>query len=61
MEDERRGALELQRPRVEGRETVVGEFLFGETRQREKSEVLVRMWRRRRRVEPVCIWCKKFH
>ena len=51
LEDERRGALELQRPRVEGRGTVVGEFLFGETRRREKSEVLVRMWRRRRRVE----------
>ena len=36
---------------MEGRETVVGEFLFGDTRRREKSETLVRMWRKRRRVE----------
>ena len=49
--EEERGALDLQRPKVERRQTVVGEFLFGEKGRGRKSEILVKMWRKRRMIE----------
>ena len=51
LEEERGQAVELQRPRFEKREEVVGEFLFGEEGKRSKSQVLMKMWRRRRLIE----------
>ena len=51
LEEERRGVLELQRPRVEQRQTVVGEFLFRDEGRGRKSEILMKMWRKRRMIE----------
>lgn len=51
LEEERREALELQRPRVEQRQTVVGEFLFGKEERGRKSKILMKMWRKRRQIE----------
>jgi len=42
----RRVAFELQRPRVERRQEVVREYLFGEEGRRTKSEALTNMWRK---------------
>ena len=52
LEGERQGERELQRPRRENEEKVMGRFLFGEEEGRSgRVETLVRMWRRRRRME----------
>ena len=52
LEEERRAAVELQRPRVEDFEETMGEFLFGgeggECGRRKKMGVLKRMWKRRK-------------
>ena len=51
LEEERREAFELQRPKVEQRQTVVGEFLFGEEESGRKSKIFMKMWRKRRQIE----------
>ena len=51
LEEERSGALELQRPRLDQRAVLVGQFLFEEEGRRWKSEVLMKMWRKRRVIE----------
>ena len=48
LEEERREALELQRPRTERREEIMGTFLFGEGRVQGRRGVLRSMWRGRR-------------
>ena len=48
LEEERSLALELQRPRVESRDEVMGGFLFGGD-ERRKKRVLHEMWKRRDR------------
>ena len=49
LEGERRGAIELQRPRLESSDEVLGGFLFGDESVREKRRVLHRMWKCRER------------
>ena len=44
-------AVDLQRPRLESEEEVLGRFLFGEEDVERKKEVLGEMWRQRGRVE----------
>ena len=51
LEEERGLAIELQRPRVQQRRELIGEFLFGEEEKERKSGALMRMWRRRRQIE----------
>ena len=43
VEEDRKEALELQKPRVERRQTLVREFLFGEEGRGRKSEILMKM------------------
>ena len=46
--EEWRGELsELQRPRLEREEEVLGHFLFGEGDMRKRRRVLYQMWRER--------------
>ena len=47
LEEQRCEAVELQRPRFEQEQDVVGEFLFGGEENRRKRETLMRKWRRR--------------
>ena len=51
LEEERKGAFELQRPRVVRRQTVVREFLSEEEGRGRKSKILMKMWRKRRLIE----------
>jgi len=55
LEEIRGEAMELQRPRVENGEVVVGQFLFGEGDVRRRRRILGDMWRRREReVRRIC-------
>ena len=49
LEKERMEVAELQRPRVEDDDEVLGCFLFGREGEQEKKRALCHMWRRRER------------
>ena len=51
LEEIRGGSLELQRPRLEDVDEVMGRFLFGEGGEKERMKVLYGMWRHREREE----------
>ena len=50
LEEERGRAIELQRPRTEEIEVIMGDFLFGEGNKQSRRAVVVEMWRKRRRI-----------
>ena len=47
LERERWSSVELQRPRVEAREDIIGSFLFGGEDEERRKRVLLTMWRQR--------------
>lgn len=50
LEEERATSVELQRPRVEDEDEVIGTFLFDETRREAKMRTMKRMWYRRKNI-----------
>ena len=47
LEEWRGGVRELQRPRLESDDEVMGRFLFGEGDEKQRRKALHQMWRQR--------------